>query len=766
MAEKPQNRKKRDKSAGAKPNKTILRRTLLLMTVCGVLAFLVLAVKLYQVQIVGHDYYEQQAVEQQTRESTVTAARGTIFDTNGKVLAMSASVDTVFISPYEMKLYNEDKELIASTLSAILGVDKDSVLNKMKDTNSWYKTIKPKIEKDLADQVRQFIKDNQLKSVHLEPDSKRYYPCSSLACHILGFVGSDNYGLEGLEAQYNTYLEGTNGRIVRLKNAKGTDMLLTDFEAYYDAKDGDDVTLTIDVTIQNYIEKYLAQAIKDYDAVNGGSCIVMQPKTGAILAMASMGNYDLNNYQAISPEAQAKLDLIVDPTEKQNAMTAARYLQWRNKALVDTYEPGSVFKIITCAMALEENIVNLDSTFYCGGSMEVLGRDPLKCWKTTGHGSQTLVQAMQHSCNVALVSIGLDVGAPTFYKYVDAFGLFDKTDIELPGEAGSQWWDNKTFCDTQNLSQLAAAAFGQTFNITPMQLVTSVSAVVNGGNLMKPYVVKEVEDADGKIVLANEPTVVRQVISAQTSQTMCDILEQVVGGKEGTGKNAAVPGYKIGGKTGTSVNTTIEVETGEKQYIVSFCGIAPMDDPQVVILLLLDSPSSKSGIWISGGNMAAPVVGHILSEVLPYLGIQPVYTEEEKKELDVAVPKLAEKSIDDATELLESLGLTVKIVGSGDVITDQLPSPNAAVAPKSQIIIYAGVPKPTELVTVPQLYGKSFQEAKHELESLGLFVKSGGTLSESPDALVSTQSIPKNEQVAAGSVIEVTLVDKSILGHY
>ena len=544
-------------------------------------------------------------------------------------------------------------------------------------------------------------------------------------------------------------------------------MLLSDFEAFYDAKNGDDVTLTIDATIQNYIEKYLAQAIKDYDALNGGTCIVMQPKTGAILAMASMDNYDLNNYQAVSQEEQAKLDLITDPTEKKNALTAAQQLQWRDKAIVDTYEPGSVFKIITCAMALEENLVTPDSTFYCDGSMDVLGRTkPLLCWKKEGHGSQTLVQAMQHSCNVALVSIGLEVGAANFYKYADAFGLFDKTGIDLPGEAGSQWWDNKTFMDPTNLSQLAAASFGQTFNITPLQMITAVSAVVNGGNLMKPYIVKDITDSDGKAVLANEPAEVRQVISAQTSKTMCDILEQVVGGKEGTGKNAAVPGYKIGGKTGTSVNTTLEALTGEKQYIVSFCGIAPMDDPQVVVLFLLDNPTDKSGIFISGGNMAAPVVGHILSDVLPYLGIQPVYTEEEKKELDVAVPKLAEKSIDEATELLESLGLTAKVVGNGDTVTDQLPAPNATVAPKSQIIIYAGAPKPSEMVPVPQLYGKSFREAKQALESLGLFVKSGGTLSESPSAVVSTQSIPKNEPVAAGSVIEVTLVDKSILGLY
>ena len=770
MAGNKQNREKKNRSSGEKPNQTILRRTLLLMAVCGVIAFVVLAVKLYQVQIVGHNYYERLAVEQQTRESKVTAARGTILDTNGKVLAMSASAETVFISPYEMiNVYHEDKELIASNLSAILGVDKESILNKMKDTNSWYKTIRPKIEKELADQVRQFVKTNKLKSVHIETDTKRYYPYSSLASHVLGFVGTDNYGLDGLEKQYDSYLEGTNGRIVRLKNAKGTDMLFSDFENYYDAKDGDDVTLTIDSTIQFYVEKYLAQAIKDYDVQNGGTCIVMQPKTGAVLALASMGNYDLNNYQAVSKETQDRLALIADPAERAKQLKAAQLQQWRNKALADTYEPGSVFKTITCAMALEENVVNLKSTFFCGGSLgNIPGReDPLKCWKTTGHGSQTLVQAMQHSCNVALVSIGLKVGAEKFYKYADAFGLFDKTSIDLPGESGSLWWPKKDFMNSRDQSSLAAASFGQTFKITPLQMVTAVSAVVNGGNLMKPYIVKQIADADGKVVVANEPAPVRQVISAQTSKTMNDILEQVVSGEEGTGKNAEVPGYKIGGKTGTSEKVAEDVARGgDKQYIVSFCGIAPMDDPQVVILLLLDNPSNKSGVFISGGNMAAPVVGHILSEILPYLGIGPVYTDTEKKELDVTVPKLAGKTLGQATEQLEALGLTVRIVGNGGAVTDQLPSPNAAVAPKSQIILYTGTAKPTDPVIVPDLYYKSFQDAKRTLEGKGLFIKSGGTLSGNKEAVVTTQSVVKNDQVEPGTVIEVTLVDKSIIGHY
>ena len=769
MSEK-QHRKKQDKDASQRPNKTILSRTLILMTVCGIVAFIVLAVRLYQIQIVDHDKYEELAVEQQTREAKVTAPRGTIFDANGKVLAMSASVETVFISPFEIDLYEEDKELIATNLSAILEVDKEKILSKMADTKSQYKTIKPKIEKELSDQVRQFIKDNKLKSIHLEPDTKRYYPNSTLASHVLGFVGNENQGLNGLEVQYNSYLQGTDGRIVRLKNAKGTDMLFTDFENYYDAKNGNDVTLTIDATIQYYVEKYLAQAIEDYDVQSGGMCLAMNPKTGGIYALASFGDFgsfDPNNYASLSPAVLAELGQITDEEVRKQAVSDALNAMWRDKAISDTYEPGSVFKIITCATALEENVVNLDSTFYCGGSMDVLGRTkPLKCWKIQGHGSQTLMQAMQHSCNVALVNIGLTIGGDTFYDYLEAFGFFDKTGIDLPGESKPLWWPRKEFANPKNLSSLAATAFGQTFTITPIQLVTAISAVVNGGNMMEPYIVKQISDDDGNVILANEPMVVRQVISAQTSETMNNILEQVVGGKEGTGKNAAVPGYKIGGKTGTSVDTTHEVETGTKDYTVSFCGIAPMDDPQIVILLILDKPTNKSGVYVSGGNMAAPVVGRIMSEVLPYLGVQPVYTEEEKANLDVPVPKLVDKSIEDAKQLLKKQGLTVRVVGDGAAVTGQLPAANVSIAPGSQVILYAGTEKPANTVTVPELYGKSFANAKKALEDAGLFVKSGGTLSTTANAVVSTQSVKKGEQVPAGSVVEVTLVDGSILGHY
>jgi stage V sporulation protein D (sporulation-specific penicillin-binding protein) len=746
-------------------NHTILSRTLILMIVCGIVAFAVLAIRLYKVMIVDHDYYEEQAVEQQTRESTVTASRGTIYDRNGKVLAMSASVETVYISPYEMNLYEESAEDIAKGLSQILDVDYDSIMEKTTDTSSWYKTVKKKIDAELADQVRAFIEENGYKSIHLEPDSLRQYPYSSLACHVIGFVGDENYGLEGVESIYDEYLTGVNGRIVRLKSASGADMLFEDYENYYDAEDGDDLTLTLDVTIQHYAEKYLQQAVADVQAENGGAVLVMDVNTGELLAMASCGNYDLNNYLEVSDDVQQELDKITDEEEREDALTEAQLRQWRNKALSDTYEPGSVFKIITLSIALEEGLANEQSTYYCGGAIDVLGRtDPVNCWDTSGHGTQTLAEAAQNSCNCAFVQIGMDIGPEKFYEYIEAFGLFDDTGIDLSGEASSQWWSREVFCDEENLSQLAAASFGQTFAITPLQLITAVSAVANGGNLMKPYVVKEIRDSDGNTVLSNEPTVVRQVISQETSDTVNKILETVV--SEGTGKNAQVPGYKVAGKTGTSEKVVENLSSDEKQYIVSFLGYAPADDPEVAVLVLLDTPSSETGIYISGGNMAAPVVSGILSEVLPYLGIEPDYTEEELENMDVTVPSVRTLSVSDAVDELENQGFSVSVVGEGETVTDQLPAANAVVASGTEVVLYAGESKPTSKVEVPNLYGMTYDEAQAYLSYYGLYVKSATSTAGDTSDVVSKQSVAFGTEVEYGTVIEVTLVDTSNLGRY
>ncbi|MGM9521730.1 MAG: penicillin-binding transpeptidase domain-containing protein [Oscillospiraceae bacterium] len=765
------------KSFGQRPNRTILGRTLILMVVCGIVAFSVLAVRLYKLMIIDHDYYEEKAVSQQTRSTTVSASRGTIYDANGNILAMSATAYTVFISPYEIKYYSEDEnskygddpKLIAEGLSEILGVDYDSIMKMMEDTSSWYKTVAVKIESELADEVRAFKSEHNIVGIHIENDSKRYYPYGSLACHVIGFVGTDNYGLEGIEALYDDYLEGTDGSVVRLTTSNGTEMLFENYENYNDAIDGSDIVLTLDVTIQNIAEKYLAQAVETNYIQNGGCVIVMNVKTGEILALANANDYDLNEPWTLSADVQEEIDSITDDEERSQARSNALLSQWRNMAISDTYEPGSVFKIITMAMGLEENVISESSTYYCGGTTSIPGRATLlNCWKHAGHGMQTLREAAMHSCNIAFANISMAVGADTFYDYVDAFGLFEKTGIDLQGESNSQWWPREDFTKPGQLNSLTSAAFGQTFNVTPIQMITAMSAAVNGGYLMEPYVVKQITAADGEVLYSKEPTVVRQVISEETSKTVCSILESVVNEEGGTGKNAQVSGYRVGGKTGTTTKTSLEAATGVKEYMVSFCGIAPMDDPEIAVLLVLDNPlpQSETGIYVGGGQMAAPFVGKIISEVLPYLGVEPIYTEEEKAMLDVGVPRVLDSTVESARSTLEELGLSVRVVGEGSTVTDQLPSAGAEIAAGSQVIIYADGEKNTDEVSVPNLYGMTVSQARAALQDKGLFLNTSGASPTSSSVIVSRQSIESGDTVPYGTVIEVTLVDNSNLGSY
>jgi len=747
-------------------NRQILRRTVALMGVCGIFIFIVLAARLYVLQITEHELYEQEAVDQQVRETTLTASRGTIYDKNGTVLAMSASVESVYISPNAIAAGEKSPELIAAGLSEILDVDYDAVLEKTKDSSSYYQTIRTKIEKELADQVRAFSQENDLAGcIYLEPATKRYYPYSSVASHIIGFVGTDNTGLMGIESKYDAYLTGTNGRIVRLKSSNGTDMLFEDYEDYYDAINGDNIYLTIDANIQQIMEKCLQQAVEDYVIQNGAAAVAMNPKTGEILGMVTLGDFDLNNYGKLPEEtlAQLKEKHAGDEAAYNEAVVTALNELWKNRITNFTYEPGSTFKPITWSMALEEGVVSLNSTYYCGGSVPVAGRDPVNCWKTAGHGSQTLTQALQHSCNVAAVNIGLGVGPDIFYDYVKAFGFIQKTGIDLAGEEIGLWWNDwDTYAASGNLTSLAAASFGQTFRITPIQLVTAISAVVNGGYLMEPYVVDKAVGTDGTVSYSAEPTVVRQVISEETSAAMRQILEAVVMDEtEGTGKNASVAGYRIGGKTGTSTDTNKEASTGVKEYIVSFVGAAPIDDPQIVLLVLLDNPSNESGIYVSGGQMAAPTVGNMLADILPYMGIKPVYDDADQMQVNVTVPYARNNSVAEAMESLEAEGFVVQVVGGGETVTDQLPAAGATVVKGTRIILYAGVEKDSDSVAVPDLSGMTYSAAKATLEDHGLFIRSTGVGLNGNYITVTSQSVAAGETVTRGSVIEVTLLDQS-----
>ena len=754
----------------------MLRRGAALAAVFGVGALALLLARLYHIQITDHAFYEELAISQQLRQAPGAVRRGVIYDCNGNILAASASVDNVYLSPAEIDANGEDRELIARELARILDLEPNEILEKSNRRGSWYVTVARKIEADKAAEIRAFKTEKHISGVRLETDSKRYYPNGRLACHLLGFVGTDNYGLEGIEARYDKALAGTAGKSLRATNAYGGEMLLRRYGEYRPGLDGCDLVTTIDASIQYYVEKHLRQAARDYDALNGAGAIAMDVNTGAVLAMASLGDYDPNDFLAVSEEAQAVVDAAATQEEAAALLAEAQARQWRNKALSDTYEPGSTFKIITLSMALEEGKTGLGDSFYCGGSTSVTGRtSPIRCWKTEGHGSQTLTQAVQHSCNVAFVNIGQRVGAERFYDYCEAFGflrlsddpdasLTARTGIDLQGESGSIWWSKNTFCSPRNLSQLAAASFGQTFTITPLQLVTAVSACVNGGRLMEPYVVQRLIEPDGSVRFEHAPKLVRRVISESTSRTVRGILEQVVGDpKDGTGRNAAVPGYRIGGKTGTSEKVSLEARTGQKEYIVSFIGFAPADDPKIALLVFLDTPSDQSGIYISGGQMAAPVVGRMLADILPYLGVEPAPEDGGTK-----MPGCLGLDLPEAAERLEEAGLRFRTRGGGSTVTDQLPAAGTEIAPGTEIILYFDADISPELETVPELTGMSLNEARDTLSYYGLYLNALSSISDPEKQSVSAQSIPAGTALCHGSVVEVTLIDsdEALLGRY
>ena len=744
------------------PNKSMLSRTLTLLIVCGIAAFIVLVGRLFWIQIDQHERFETAAIGQQVRATALSSDRGTIYDRNGKILAMSATVDTIYISPAEIVMYEEDPVFIAQNLSAILGVDYAKILDMTRDTKSWYKTVARKVDDSLSEQVREFKNENDLKGVKIETDSKRYYPYSSLASHVVGFVGYDNNGLLGIELSLDKLLTGSSGRIVRAKNAFGTDMLYTKYEDYYDAADGYDAVLTIDATVQYYMEKHLQQAMDDY-GVKKAAAIAMDPKTGEVLGMVSLENFDLNNYQAVSEKTRKAMAETTDEVVRKSIFESAQQAQWHNNAVEDMYEPGSTFKPFTVAMALEEGKVTKDSSIYCGGFYQVPGDLPDEgrhCWNLSGHGMQTLQQTLQHSCNVAMMQIAQMVGAEKYYEYVDAFGFNSKTGIELAGEAGSLWWDEELFCNPYNQTQLAAASFGQTFNITRLQLVRAMCAVVNGGYLMQPYLVKEIRDQDGNTVSKAEPTVIRQVISEQTSATMREMLESVVGDMlEGTGKSAYVAGYRIGGKTGTSTDTVVEAQTQVKQYIVSFIGFAPADDPKICILVTLENPDASCGVSVSGGAMGAPTVGNMMRDILPYLGVEANYSEQEKANIDRGVPSVVNQPLDEAIRILSEQGFEYRTYGTSATVTGQLPAAGTVVAANSQIVLYCGSEPSGEQEEVPDLTGLSYDIARQRLGFYALYISTDyNNVSDTQWVTVAKQNIEPGTMVDHGTVIKVKLV--------
>ncbi len=780
MTEKEQKKRENDRRA----NRTILWRSIFLMAVFGVAVFIPLLWKLWDVQIVNHEYYQELAISQQTRDVTVSAERGTIYDSNGTILAISGTVHNVVISPKDVVALQEDyaeavekaeegegeypsypeptNEFIASGLAAILDMEESVILDHLSYTTKQYRQIKSKVEENVAEQVLEFITENHLSpGIYLEPDTKRYYPNSSLASHIIGFVNSENQGAYGLEALYNSELSGEAGRVVTAKNADGTEML-SRYENYIDAVDGSDITLTLDATIQSMLESILAEGIEAYDVQYGGFAIAMDPNTGAILGMASSPEYDLNDPSTVidSETVEGLLWLEGKTDESGYSLGDAQLTQWRNKALNDTYEPGSTFKSLVVAAALEEGVIDESYTYNCTGSTTVAGTT-IHCHKDGGHGVQTLTEAVENSCNPAFIDIGQKLGAEKFYEYLERYGLLSTTGIDIPGEGNSQIWD---YADIGPV-ELATASFGQRFQVTPIQLITGIASVINGGYLLEPYVVETISDGDGGVLYQHQTTEVRQVISESTSETVRTILESVVA--NGTGHNAYSAGYRIGGKTGTS-----ETVTRDKHNIVSFVGFAPANDPQIIVLLAYDGPEPSSagsdytagGTYISGGNMAAPMAGKLIANILDYLGVEKQYTADELSGADTMVPKVTGHYLDYAESLLTQAGLTYRTVGEGTVVTGQIPAQGASIPGGSQVVLYLGDEEvPTDQVEVPNVTGMTPEAVQNALNKAGLYLRATGAV----EYYVSTnraasQSIAAGTLVDRGTVVEVRFVDGSI----
>ena len=730
----------------------IRRRMLVLVVLLIVVGFGSVIANLIKLQIVEYEDYKVRAANQQLKDVVIPANRGIIYDANMKVLAQSATVWTVAVDPSSID--EEDREPIAAGLSEILEVDKQTILDKLKKTNTAYQSIKLKVEKPVADAVRQFaIEGNDGKGfdgISLTQDSKRYYPYGNFLATVLGFTGTDNTGLYGLEAYYDDVLGGTPGRQVSAQTAVGGDMGY-DYDSFYAPQDGNSLVLTIDEVIQHYAEKELDRAVQDYDAIERGVVIVMDVDTGGILAMATKGDFDPNDpFTIYNEETRAAVEAVVDdPNTEENeqaqAKLAAQYAQWRNKAVSDLYEPGSVFKLVTASAALDSGSSTLNDSFVCTGSLNVSGTI-IHCADRSGHGAESFAKALSNSCNPAFIQIGAKMGAGTFFSYFNAFGLTTTTGIDLPGEAQSQYYD----VDGLGPVELASCSFGQSNKITPIQMITAVATIANGGNLVQPHLVSKILDADGNLVEDLEPETKRQVISEETSRTVLDIMQDTK-----TVGRAYVQGYRVGGKSGTSEKLD---SNNPDARIASFVGVAPCDDPEIAVLVIIDEPQNSVDGEFFGGYLAAPVVGQIMSQALPYLGVEKIYTAEEAAEQEVAVRYVVGQEVANAqVNLTRTDGMMVDVRGNGSTVLRQFPS--SGTLPKgSTVVLYTEEGLEEETVVVPDLTGRSVSSVEQTLAALGLNLRKDGNIS-SDSVVATTQDVTSGSSVTVGTVVTVTFHD-------
>ena len=753
------------------------RRIRLTAAVLGLLAFVPMALRLYDLMVVNYDYYAREALRNQTRTTYVTAMRGAIYDRNMNTLAASVGVENVYLDPHELKQSKADLSAIAAFLGELLDVDPESIEKKGKDLSKRYQMVAARVDRETGAKIRSYIQENDISGIHLEPNSQRCYPMGTLASQVVGFTNASNTGSEGVEAAYDRYLTGGNDKVVTTKGNNEMDMPFS-FEKFVSATPGCSVVLTLDATVQACLEKRMEEAIARYDVQNGAFGLVMNVKTGEILAMATLGGYDPNDYQTIlDPKAAAQVEelrlaYLCEPegsegyTAKkkayQEAMTAARLKQWRNRVLSDGYEPGSTFKVLTMAAALDSGSIDLDTNFYCKGAEQIPGRSQLlHCWRSAGHGSEKTPQALQNSCNIAFAHIALKMGGETFYEYVRRFGILEKTGIDLAGESKGVFFDKALVTDTDKwgTASLTSGSFGQTFKLTPLQLARAISSVVNGGYLMEPYIVSEVLDAKGNTVLKQEPTIVRRTISRETSDTMRGLLRSVV--TEGTAKNASVAGFSIGGKTGTSEKIDVFDENGSRvtDKIVSFVGVAPMEDPSYLVLVALDTPSRSTGIYISGGVMAAPTVGSVMSDILPYLEVERNYTEEDAAGREMVLQDWTGETRKNAENALKALGLTARVIGDGETVTGQIPAAGETVSGDSQVLLYCGETPEAEDVTVPDFLGMDRMKAAQAAQDAGLNLLILGNTDISPEVTAAEQSVPPGTKVPRGTTIRVQFLN-------
>lgn len=710
--------------------------------------FILLILRIAFIQFIQGGKLKELASRQQTTNRIISPNRGNIYDSTGKVLAQSATVDTITVNPSKLK--DEDnkdvkKEKVAKGLSEIFSLEYDEVLDKLNSDSSVVTIIK-KVEQDKVNELKEWMQDNEIASgINIDADVKRYYPYNNLASNLIGFCDTDNNGQEGLELKWNSILSGTAGKITTIESA-ASGLIPDKDESYVPAQNGSNITLTIDANIQTIVEKYLKQACIENECKYGGSAIIMQPSTGDILAMATYPDYDLNNPRTPSITLEDTWDSLSED-EQMNSL----YKLWRNKCISDTYEPGSTFKIITAGVALEENIVETDTKndFLCIGH-EVVNGFTINCWKyETTHGYQTLRESLMNSCNPALMQLGKKIGATTLYKYYEAFGLFDRTGIATSGESNSYFWDLENVGNIE----LATMSFGQRFKITPIQLITAISSIANDGILMQPRIVKQIENTDTGTVTTVDTTSVRQVLSSETCDKLLDMLESVV--SDGTGYLGAVKGYTIAGKTGTSEP---DETNSEPMYVASFVGIAPGENPELVTLVTLYGPEGPKGH--QGGTIAAPVVSQILSEVLPYLEV-PADNLTSDTSSNITLPDVRNKTVAEAKKILQNLGITVITSGedTSSLVTDQVPKPGTSLIEGSTVIIYSSGNEARISATVPNLKDMNLSQAKSALKAknLNINVKGSGTV-VSQDPMAGTT-------VEEGTIINVTLQQRITEAH-